>query len=73
MSIIPEIIIDKIMLFVNHPVADLINDGLVIVSELDLRIIKGETKMWFIDYDKEQRRQKLDEQILRNILSNRFE
>ena len=54
------------MLFVSHPVADIINGGLTINNEFDFRIIKDDTKMWFRDYDKEWRRQELDEQIMKN-------
>ena len=36
MSILPEIIINRMILFVSHPVADLINDGLETVNELDV-------------------------------------
>ena len=60
------------MLFVNHPVADLINDGLEIANELNFRIIKDETQIWFIGYDEERRGQELDETIMRNILRNRL-
>ena len=31
------------MLFVNHPVADIINEGLTINDEFDFRIIKVDT------------------------------
>ena len=48
------------MLCANHPVADIINEGLEIVDELDLRIIKDDTKMWCTYYEKEWRRQELD-------------
>ena len=54
------------MLFVSHPVADIINGGLTINNEFDFRIIKDDTKMWFRDYDKEWRRQELDEPIMKN-------
>ena len=53
------------MLFVTHPVADMINDGLKINHELKFRMIQDDTKMWFRDYDKEWRRQELDEQIMK--------
>ena len=74
MTILPDHIIDKIMRFVNNPVADIINEGLEIVDadELDFGIIRDDTNMWFIDCEKEWPRQELDETIMRNILSNRF-
>ena len=49
------------MLFVIIPVADLINDWLENVNELDFKIIIDETKMWFIDFDKERRGLEIDE------------
>ena len=54
-------IIKELMMCVNHPVADIINDGLEIAEALDFRIIKDDNNMWFIYVDKEWRRQKLDE------------
>ena len=67
MTIPPDHVIDKIMLFVSHLVADIINEGLKADDALDFRIITDDTKMWFIDYDKEWRGQELDEQIMINI------
>ena len=49
------------MMFVCHPGADIINEGLELVEALDFRIIEDDTKMWLIDYDKEWRRQALDD------------
>ena len=74
MSIITEIKVNKIMLFVSQPVADLINDWLGIVNELDCRIIKDETELWFIEYDKEGRELELDEneKYLRNHLNKQL-
>ena len=60
------------MLFVRHRVADIINEGPTINSEFDFRQIKYDTKMLFRDYDKEWRRQELDEQKMGNILNNRL-
>ena len=57
---------------VSHPVADIKQRGLTINNEFDFRKIKDDTKMWFRDYDREWRRQELDEQIMRNISHNRL-
>ena len=48
------------MTVVNHPVVDIINEGLTINNELCLRIVKDDTKMWFRANKKELRRQELD-------------
>ena len=64
--------IHKIMLFVRHRVADIINEGRTINNEFDYRQIKDDTKMLFRDYDKERRRQELYEKIMNNILNNRL-
>ena len=57
---LPDHIINKIMTVVNHPVVDMINEGLTINNELFLRIVKDDTKMWFRANNKELRRQELD-------------
>ena len=50
------------MLCVSHPIADLINDGLVINNKLDLlKIIKDENNGCCLDYDEECRRFDLEE------------
>ena len=67
-----KIKIHKIMLFVRHRVADIINEGRTINNEFDYRQIKDDTKMLFRDYDKERRRQELYEKIMNNILNNRL-
>ena len=67
-----KIKINKIMLFVRHRVADIINEGRTINNEFDYRQIKDDTKMLFRDYDKERRRQELYEKIMNNILNNRL-
>ena len=72
MTILADHVIDKIMMFVNRPVADSINEGLDIVDALDIRIIEDKTKMWFLDYHKEWCRQEQDENIMRHIVSNRL-
>ena len=69
---IPDHIINKIIMFASHPVADIINEGHEIAEALDFRIIKDDTKMWFIDYDKEWREQELDEQVIRHSLKHRL-
>ena len=48
------------MTVVNHPVVDIINDGLTINNELCLRMIKDDTKMPFKAYNKQWRRQELE-------------
>ena len=48
------------------------NEGFNFNNELDFRIIKDDTNMWFRDCDTEWRRQELDEQISRNMLNNRL-
>ena len=62
MTILFESMFDIIMLFVNHAVADIINEGLTINNEFDFRIIKDDTNVWFRDYDTEWCRQDLDQQ-----------
>ena len=49
MTILFESLFDIIMLFVNHAVADIINEGLTINNEFDFRIIKDDTNVWFRD------------------------
>ena len=49
MTILPYHVIDNIMMFVTHRVAEIINEGLEICDALDFRIIKDKSKMWFID------------------------
>ena len=70
MSQLPDHIINEIMMCVSHLVADIINEGLELIEELDFIINKGDTKMRFIDFDIEWRRQDIDEQIMRYILNN---
>ena len=49
MSQLPDHKIDKIMLCVSRPVANIINEVIGIDGVLDFRIIKGKYTMWFID------------------------
>ena len=51
------------MTVVNHPVVDIINDGLTINNELCLRMIKDDTKMSLKAYNKQWRRQELEKHI----------
>ena len=60
------------MLFVTHPVADVINHKLDIINWRDFRLIHDENKTWFIDYDLKWRGQELDEERLENTSNNRF-
>ena len=57
MSILPEIIINTIMLYVSHPATDIINEGPTINDAFGFTILKDDYKLWFRDYDKEFRRQ----------------
>ena len=41
------------MLYVSHPVPDIINEGIVIDDFLDFRIIQDAYMMWLIVYDQE--------------------
>ena len=56
------------MLYVGHPATDKINEAREITDVL----LFEKKKMWFIDYDTEWRRQELEEQLIINIINNRF-
>ena len=59
------------MLFVSHPVADIIDECLtikIIIINSISEYSKMTPKMWFRDYAKVWRRQDLDEQIMRPFL-----
>ena len=44
------------------------NEGLKLNNEIDFRIIKDDTKMWFRDYDTDWRRQERQAKIHRLLL-----
>ena len=61
MSILPEIEVNTVMLYVSHPVAYILNERLTINDVFYCKIINNDYKIWFIYYDIEWRGQKLEE------------
>ena len=49
MSIVSKNIINYIMLYVSHPLADIINEGLTINDVFVFRIDKADYNMWLIN------------------------
>ena len=49
MSILPEIVVNTVMLYVSHPVAYILNERLTINNVFYCKIINNDYKIWFID------------------------